>query len=1851
MKIYVIFLFLFFLLQNFAYSTIDDLENKLREQEFIQLRWDNINDTPFLVSGPLPTYDADFGFNVITLSSKVPVIVRLTKEAYLRIHVPCKNFSASDLEVLVSNGSGLYAERKLIVSGKDMILPPANYGDSIVRISLKSNKIACVQAGLFLSRYEPPAPMAPYRTHLDSCSESIKLLSHTTGVPEHSTFESYFILKPHRKASFTVEGPRRINLSTKYVYDHLDTGHVCMYRVNVLMDGKVFHTAEFTAQPDQKHLYYKDFDDYILGLSDINPLEIPPGKHTLTLDSNANLFYQIQELEDTGYLAPFINAPPLTGRPLTPNLSSLTLPEKDIKQLATAEERATLAPSYLQLLAIKLGKDNFWRSDGLQSGFVLNELYQKRLDALDLLQAREQSLGLFTFYRDLLPSRGVKQNEQKYAYVIDWDLRDPKDEGKETFVLESHKDDLLKHLQSGYFYHTNSSTQDPLAYDIPARLAPSFLRILANQTTLCAPQSLWVQYDKKEPFKVVVFPHKDLSLEAYQPTQGLMGLKLINDSFGTLGGLFNIHAIPGPLLSAGILEIPLSADVKRIKVWNADPKAPPLEISLQYQTSRPYRLEQRMMVDEIQSVKNAEELFTSALDFVIRCQTERKKSCDFNLFWAQLKGYSEHQKQSVAELYNHWQELLRLLAGRHQRLISSIGNADPIYIQPGKGNPSHEKVNKAETLFKEKKYQASFEVWTELLMTSDVTIWRKAHIERIRALQKLGEVYLAGRYLQTIFLKSHDKILQQQAFDYLLSFYENNNDFFSLESILTEQIIRTKDSTALLILSEVLKEDNHSDLGIDLAHVINPIKDKPIKALIFSALREDRARNGERLGESVETPEETCFWNAQLDQIDGHYGQAIEKFQKAGEEGKVWQAHLSKGLAIKAKLYAPDLKTRKSAIKSWVSWTRDHPGPYEWVPANYLVTQSAQSASLYSSIIDQYSFVYLSKPMTPLELKVIGPAQLQFHVRVVFDKSTPLPYKGWVEIKDNDVPLNLPIGYTFPSEEVQFSEAIGQPGLKITYEVTVGTGEHTISLTPQNATVIVAPFIRKPILPLTVLPPITHDSLALILSECGTGRTQGGELLFNFLLNSKCSNCLKTASANPLQFQSPFQANPSVVREVLNELSTQSEIKPYPLSLEAEAFQHLSILLKAYEENPREGILIEAQQYWAKYPEFASLSLVWDHFMELSSWTPIEIPQQSAGVRSFLKTNPWEPDIPELILRKELMREGGDEYVLTGTSPLVFQLFNREATQFKISSSLANLISDDFREVVWGYQIDQGEKQLIRFTPSHHSSQNEINIPKGEHSLRVFLEKPTANTFVKLNIFEKEREALNWKKLSIEAKKDYLVATSTAPVVINIEGPAWLRIDEWKKGEILSENYFVKGGPQKIVLKPSQTNEERLFRIYRRIARSSDSAKPGAPVPAQYISVEASPVFFKDQRPSYPLQGREVLPLGGQEQGTLSLTASLNRTLSTDVLTPNKISDTVQRYLEERATYRYLDELNRIFWRGDILTRQRRHGKPTFGAEGSAEYSPIEYPFTFWGLGKIYTQNSNLNFLLSEQTLIGNHKRFLHINENIDKFLYTGTIEGGVRHKLVFNEKIDQRMDLSILGRKTNSPFDAPGNARFISSTTSPTVTVPDFSQNVPDPDVFTKYMATHPRALNFSYKIYYRPFMDTRLSAQFYTTTTPKLNFGKPDSTTFRIGMDQLLGPVILDFGYDLRHYYKTGMPPLTPQPPNWIDPNRQFSFNRHMVDFGLSYNTWLENHNRLEWRLNVSRVRDTGLPTLLPTPTNPNPSILGVKTWIGLISFTWHFGNGRDFRDFNPDEIIFRDVRERHLLPAQIPQRVDTR
>lgn len=1504
-----------------ASAELDDLELKLKNSENLQLRWDNVKDAPYHMGGPYPLYNEKTGF--YTVSTEIPITLRLPQESFLRIRAVNGNIKPDDLEVLVSDGSGLYVEQKLQPVGCDLVLVPPNSGDYIVKIHAKVPGSVCF--GFFRSRYEPPAPMAPYRDLVSTCGESKEIINNTNNVPEKTVLETYNEVSVGHPLNFKATGPVRLQISARPKYGPHDSGTTSLYDVTMDIDGHPFQVAHMVSQPDQEELFYEGIQPIVLGKEDRHFVEIPEGEHVITLRSNANALIQVHQLEDTGYLLRSLNAPDLADRPATPDISPLTLPESSLDVLNSNNSFKKLSPSHIEILARKLGKDNFWQAEGISSVYIMNQLYDCRRDDDSLKKARDRAIALFTFYRDLLPISDGGTRDQTFRYTYNWDLRNPEDEGKDTFSLSAFSDAFLEQLNKGYFYTLDKDDESALTYLVPPRSVPTYLKITAVHRDGDYPHDMWMQFDQSEPFKISLSGcERELPFDAYKPTHGNMGLAMLGDSNGTSGGLFNIRQTTGSYDPAGSLKIQLPPLVRQIKIWADAKNSSSVDISLQYQASKHFRLNYKMTKDYLCEVSHPQKVFFKAIDYIVKCSMGQKNDYAFNEFWSQLQDAPSKEKNAIAELYNHWLPLFRLLAARHQRFISEIGE-----------------VNKS-------------------LMSKN-----NLHFDNIDKLFKDGELFLAERYLKTIFLKSTDESIQERAYQKLCDYLETKPDYFTLVGVLVEHYLKTNDAKDLEKISKVLEQDQLREPAIDIAQILEASHhEMPVNAK-FAILREQLK---DVFPPDASRPEETSFWKAQGEQIQGNFEKAVSLFKSAGEQGKIWADHLSEGTKILHNLITthPDQKIRE--VKEWAVWYRNHPGPYYWKSANELVVQSSGTNILYSPVLDKFSFSYVAKPTTPIKLQIVGPAKVRFEVRMLFDKDGEKGVREWLTVVDNDTPKYLPLLNALPTEDLKLIGVENKPSLLNVYVLNVDRGLHTLLIKANKKPLLVSPYIQEPVLPLGALPPVNKTTISTMLG-CSQTPCDSNQLKFSFMENNGCSN-LKEASANPICFKTK-RVDSKLLDQVLYEIKHYPFLKNYEYSDQEKAFHHMAGLLKSYEQSLLIETLQAAHRLWKTYKDNVNIYKLWNRFLEFTSWESVEVVEGSAGIRSLSQIDAWDPDVPGLALRKSLLDEAPDEYVLTGPAPLIFQFYNQEKTHVRLRARLGFLIADDYREVQWGYQLDEGEIVYDVFTPGDRSTEKILTVAEGEHSLRIFIKDPTENTFVRLNIDEKRAQEKEWHDLKVEAFKNYFVATRNEPVVITVVGPAWIRIDELVNGKLQSNDFFVSQGPHKITLRPSAGKEEGLYRIYERVKRTSALAEQQVPVSSDYLEVEKAPVSICDCKPFNPLRGkRDVLPLGGQENGTLSLSAGLVRRLAFDVNEPNPSTDSLDRFGEESLTYRYFDHLTRIYWRGDVLTRQRKDGDPTIGAIVAAEYSPIDIPITFWMIGKAYTQHILGKFANSE-TFIG----------------------------------------------------------------------------------------------------------------------------------------------------------------------------------------------------------------------------------------------------------------------------------------
>lgn len=152
------------------------------------------------------------------------------------------------------------------------------------------------------------------------------------------------------------------------------------------------------------------------------------------------------------------------------------------------------------------------------------------------------------------------------------------------------------------------------------------------------------------------------------------------------------------------------------------------------------------------------------------------------------------------------------------------------------------------------------------------------------------------------------------------------------------------------------------------------------------------------------------------------------------------------------------------------------------------------------------------------------------------------------------------------------------------------------------------------------------------------------------------------------------------------------------------------------------------------------------------------------------------------------------------------------------------------------------------------------------------------------------------------------------------------------------------------------------------------------------------------------------------------------------------------------------------------------------------------------------------------------------------------------------------------------------------------------------DTDVFSPYRQQHKRALTVGDTLSWRPWRDTHLAAGISATTKADFDFMDVDNHQASVQWRQLIGPMIVDIGGRATRY--------------WANSDRSRDITRREVRFGASRDWWLNTGNRVEARAELRRDIDAS--------TN----------W-GGVELRWHWGPGRQLRDFSPGELDFSALR----------------
>lgn len=1282
-------------------------------------------------------------------------------------------------------------------------------------------------------------------------------------------------------------------------------------------------------------------------------------------------------------------------------------------------------------------------------------------------------------------------------------------------------------------------------YVLPARVEPSLLRVVVDAPVSDESEFL-LQFDEDEPIRMRVVAGQELPVDEYAPTQGDAALEILAHQFGgenasVTDGPYSARRVPGKLVRARLMDIPLPSQVHEVRVWRSENSDHPVHVALQYRAAKPF------VLSESEYLEMAARTGDSAQVLGVFART--------------LKSATAAESDSSAqELGNHWLPLVRSLRSGY-KVFSAPVVAPQIPV--GTAQLGAEQLSRlraeAQTAEREGRWSSALDVWGDLVRRAPIPLREEAMLAQAEALLHLGEDYLAEQQLRSLSLYAGEPAIRQRACERLGAFYRSNGDTASQVLLWGSLSVQKPDVLNLRLLAESLVENSEHQLALEVGLLL-PESEQPHDHLLRAAYQLGWWSVYQRLAASIEPAEPRAVWQGLSAMSQGHISQARVHFSAGGDQGKAWLTALNSGAALVQQLHRHS-SLEDSDVDAWQHWHSAHPGPFAWREEAQLITDFAGSETLYSVDRDAYSRAYLATPSKPVRLRLMGPLRLNIESRPVHTTKPAQPVNGWLRLKEANGMRVLPISNNVPATGL---ELVGRsdlkPGRTVSGVFDFGPGVHEVELDAGNLPVLLRVLARRPEMAIPLAPALYEDSL---ISSTATPSLAEHEHAFtcwwkncavlvppkeaaaayrrNLRLDqvpAKQSQPQKMPAGTLIQ-QEPLlspagERMPGMAWPEGEKLATgdvEAALAMHPGNNESDALRRMTLLLWWSEQNPamHQRALIDAEALGARYPTNVALQSMLSRLSRDALWQPATGIQDSAGQR-YLEVVGWQPESTALRARKALMREfAATDQIVSGNGRLVFSLRNLRTSPVELLMSHENVSPLAPLPLKALYQLDGGAPVAVMLSPSQPLRKVRLAVPAGDHLIRVWIEAPMADQFLRVNLVDRGPAVP-----MAMVERAWYVASRREPLRVAVAGPAWLLIDELRDGKVESRYQWVSTDFEELVLTPSGQRAESLYRIHQRSVVPGSSPilpriveVPTDPVPPAYARIETTEASRK-------VVFRDGFQLGGQEDGTWSYSAQLAKRRDPQSTASGK----ADKFLQLSVTHRYYDEDRRTYFRTDMLGRVRDAGGPSLGLLESIEYQPV------W---------STLNF-------------------GLDAGLYLQRPDGGL--SVVNNEwsaflkgSVSQKRDIDL------KSYHAPKLSLFARDFSMHSVV--NYAAEKVDQDVYTSYKSTHKHGLELSDTLYHRPWLDTLWYAGGSLVSNEDINVFQPDHLGFKVGWQQLLGNVQLDASYQPLHYYSDNLRTNASTQRTWM--------------LNASWNQWNGQQDRLEAGVQLRHDSDTGAVTAM--------------------------------------------------------------
>ncbi len=870
----------------------------------------------------------------------------------------------------------------------------------------------------------------------------------------------------------------------------------------------------------------------------------------------------------------------------------------------------------------------------------------------------------------------------------------------------------------------------------------------------------------------------------------------------------------------------------------------------------------------------------------------------------------------------------------------------------------------------------------------------------------------------------------------------------------------------------------------------------------------------------------------------------------AGVAGQQLAAHLATGLALAADLAASDATTRARARRDLAGWQQQLPGPRGWRNAQRAVVAHAGVRTLSSTALGDHGDWLRATPEQALELVVQGPVTLRLGVRPLHPPGTDAARDYWLALREGAHQEQIPIGANRRSLGLSLSagdgagirgegvgtegvgtegvgtesvgtesvgtESVGTEGVgaEIAILRELGPGLHRLALAPRQRPVLMRvafaetqrPLLAE-VLPARVAVVAAQETLApapavadVAPSALPSRNARAVEAPSAEASSAEASSAgalpVDASSAEAPAAEAP-SANPATASPV-TAVGAVASPGPEPETLAAGLSRLLQEQEATADPQRRLALLVAAEALADGAAETAaternamaaggateSVRPLLQRLRQGSAWQLVETAERSAGER-LIALDGWHPEAPELRARQALLGAAADGELVSGYDTLVLALYNPEPVAIGVRLRVHEVAAQPRLPSQALVALDEGLETVVDLRADGQPVTHVERMGAGHHRLRVRIAAPLVNQL--LTVQFEERADRHARPIVPRIERSYQVATATQPVELMVEGPARLRIDEWRDGQTRVSYRNLPAGVQRVEVPVAPGREEALVRVFRRVVAPSGPvarARPSAPAPAALAEPDTATATLSAPPAPLPLAEPQTRLLA--RDGTWSLTgAALSRKAVDEE--PGGAANP-ERFLQQVATYRRLVADAATYYEASALVRERERGEPSLGLEGLMSIRKPDWPLDVELAGSLFGQE------VAGQSAMATAL----------------TLEMRLARDFEFGDYWTQRPSLTFFRRWLNLDAVPCGcDAEEI------------------DQDIFTRYKDQHRQGWRLGERISYRPWLDTLLHGSARLVSNEDFSPGDLDHAAVEFGVAQWFGDLDLDLRYTRFGYF----------------------------------------------------------------------------------------------------------------------------